>query len=377
MTSEEYIKLYQKYIAGKCNADEVRQLFDYKDGFRLIEAKETVEDEALKTKIRNRIAKEITATRTIKLWYKYAAAAIIIIAASVTFYLINKPDNNRKQDTVILKPYKKQMVLTDSSAVMLTLSNGSVISLNNAQNGLLTAEGASQINKTANNEVEYKAADNWDYMSATINKLYVPKGTQYKLTLSDGTKVWLNANSTLYYPSAFRGLERSVELSGEAYFEVAKNEKMPFIVKTKTTQTRVLGTHFNISAYNDDDFEKTTLAEGAVKVFKGQNTVLLKPGQQSIAENSHGEIAIKQADLQKVLAWKEGYFLFKEDNIRDVMKQIARWYNMDIVYQTTGDGKVFGGIYSKSKGVEELLKGLELTGLVKFKIEGRRIIVMD
>jgi len=376
MKTDEYIKLYQKYLAGQCTDEELQQLFSYEDGFSLQETDEELDDEELKNRIQTRIEQTIYPIKRFKTWYKYTAAAAVAAAVLLLYWFV-VTDSKEQQLARIPVAKPKQVPAADSTAVMLTLANGEVISLNDAKNGLISADRTSQINKTADNEIAYKAKDNWDYLSTAINKLYVPKGSQYKLTLADGTKVWLNANSTLYYPSAFRGLERSVELSGEAYFEVARNEKMPFVVKTKETRVQVLGTHFNVSAYADDENESTTLTEGSVKVTQAKNSVMLKPGQQSIATTKQKELNVKTADLQKTLAWKDGYFLFKEDNLQDVMKQIARWYNIDVTYQTTAEGKTFGGIYSKSKGLDELLKGLELTGLVNFKLEGRRVIVMD
>ncbi len=388
MTSEEYIQLYQKYIAGECTPEEEQLLFGYEDNFMLQDSSpgELNKDKNLQKKIYDRIFKTINKKEVniYRLWIKYAAAIILILSIGIMEYRDYKKDLELEKVKAVSVKSTVPSPVQDSSAVMLTLSNGSVISLDSASNGVLTEDGSSKISKTANGEVEYKVTNSWGYLNASVNKLYVPKGFQYKLTLADGTKVWLNANSTLYYPSNFRGIERLVELAGEAYFEVARNEKMPFVVKTRTSRVQVLGTHFNISAYTDDEVEKTTLAEGSVKVSQGTHNVVLKPGQQGVVANKNTEIKVQEANLKQILAWKEGYFLFKDDNIRDVMKQISRWYNVDIEYETSSDGKIFGGIYSKSKDLEELLKGLELTGIVKFKIipeesigKGRRVIVMD
>ncbi|MFD1630412.1 FecR family protein [Pseudopedobacter beijingensis] len=390
MTSEEYIRLYQKYIAGECTPEDEELLFGYEDNFMLQNPfeseKESAKEKELRRKIYGRIYKTINKKEVniYKLWAKYAAAILITLSVGITTYTVHKKDLEREQTkSVSVKP-PIPIPVQDSSAVMLTLSDGSVISLDNANNGLLTEDGSSKISKTADGEVEYKITNNWGYLNASINKLYVPKGSLYKLILADGTKVWLNSNSTLHYPSDFKGIERLVELSGEAYFEVARNEKMPFVVKTKTSKVQVLGTHFNISAYTDDNIEKTTLTEGSVRISQGGHNVVLKPGQQGLVANKNTEIKVQEVNLKQVLAWKEGYFLFKDDNIKDVMKQISRWYNVDIDYETNTEGKLFGGIYSKSKDLDELLKGLELTGIVKFKIipeestsKGRRVIVMD
>lgn len=386
MTSEEYIKLYQKYIEGKCSADEVQKLFDYKDNFRLLETAETVEDEALKAKIRNRITTKIEPAKYIinKTWYKYAAAAIIIITVGVTLVL-KKWDKeiSVEKSKIIAHTHEPSFKRTDSTTAVLTLADGSIIPLDETENGLLTKEAGTDIVKVQSGELSYNTSGQLIGDGNSINKIAIPRGATYKITLADGTKVWLNAASSLSYPSRFNGSERKVELVGEAYFEVAKNEKMPFKVKMKDTEVEVLGTHFNISAYENDHHIKTTLLEGSVRLSHLGTEKILKPGNQGITTENSSAILLKQVNAPQVLAWKNGYFLFKESTIEEVMNQIARWYKVQVVYDSKIEGKLFGGIYARSKKLEELLKGLELTGLVKFKIEEgismeeRRVIVMD
>ncbi|MDQ8004583.1 MAG: FecR domain-containing protein [Pedobacter sp.] len=384
MTSEEYIKLYQKFLEGKCNADEVRQLFDYKDDFKLVSVKEELGDEELKAKIQSRIQDELhpVRKRSVKMWYAYAAAAIILVTAGLFFFANNYNSQPSVSDKTLANADGKS-IDANSNAPILTLADGSTIALDEKGSGLLTNEAGTEIRKVTNGELAYDTPEQLANNTNSLNKISIPRGSTYKVTLADGTKVWLNAASSLSYPSAFNGSERVVSLVGEAYFEVAKNAKKPFKVKMNDTEVQVLGTHFNISAYEDDNDIKTTLMEGSVKLRHLGTEKLLVPGQQAIAKEQSSDILIKKAGAQEVLAWKNGYFLFKDNSIREVMSQVARWYKLQVVYQDKIDGKHFGGIYDKSKKLEELLKGLEATGLVRFKVEEgnsseeRRVVVME
>ncbi|MGV3547901.1 MAG: FecR family protein [Pedobacter sp.] len=384
MTSEEYIKLYQKFLEGKCNADEIRQLFDYNDDFKLVSVKEEFEDEALKAKIQLRIQQELhpIMKRSVKMWYAYAAAAIILVTAGL-FFLANNYNSHQSLNDKTLANATGKSIDTNSNAPILTLADGSTISLDEKSSGLLTKGAGTEIRKVTNGELAYDTSEQLASNTNSLNSISIPRGSTYKVTLADGTKVWLNAASSLSYPLAFNGSERVVSLVGEAYFEVAKNAKKPFKVKMNDTEVQVLGTHFNISAYQDDDDIRTTLLEGSVKLRHLGTEKLLVPGQQAIAKEQSSDILLKKAGAQEVLAWKNGYFLFKDNSIREVMSQVARWYKLQVVYQDKIDGKHFGGIYDKSKKLEELLKGLEATGLVRFKVEEgnsseeRRVIVME
>ncbi|WP_017260025.1 FecR family protein [Pedobacter arcticus] len=388
MTSEEYIKLYQKYISGKCSQEEERVLMEYNDGFKVYQdtsEKLSSEEKTLGKNIYNNINQTISGkkVKSLKFWYRWSAAALMVMSLGTAFYFFGQKQVETNALTVLKT---KTVARPDSGTAVLTLADGSMIPLDEAKNGLLTHEGGTEILKTKNGELTYKGSENegnaFTFRTA-LNRISIPSGRQYKLVLADGTKVWLNATSSLSYPSEFSGTERNVELSGEGYFEVAKNEKMPFIVTVGKMKVHVLGTHFNISAYDNDLFVKTTLAEGSVRLTNGDRAVILKPGQQGLATVSNENIDVKKVNLQHVLAWKGGYFMFRDDNIKEVMKQISRWYNVKVEYEDNIDEKVFGGIYAKSKDLEELLKGLELTGLVKFRIidgkptEERRIIVTD
>jgi ferric-dicitrate binding protein FerR (iron transport regulator) len=268
----------------------------------------------------------------------------------------------------------------------LTLSNGKRIVLNDTLSGTLAVHAGVKITKTANGQIACevipgKAGDPLKY-----NTLEAPKGGQYQITLVDGTKIWLNAASVLKYPSQFAGKERKVELVGEAYFEVAKSKTKSFVVVSKQQEVQVLGTHFNINAYEDEASIKTTLVEGSVKITASPSSqkpeaaaelddVILKPGQQSIVKDSR--INIKEVDSEEAVAWKNGYFTFENDNLEMIMRKLERWYDVKVVYTGKISSKVkVMGFISRNTELPELLKMLESTDKFKFKTEGRRVTVM-
>ncbi|MNX85526.1 fec operon regulator FecR [compost metagenome] len=211
----------------------------------------------------------------------------------------------------------------------------------------------------------------------SYNTIETPKGGQYQLILPDGSKVWLNAASSLTFPTSFVSLKtRKVELIGEAYFEIAKNKTSPFIVKSAKQEVKVLGTHFNINSYADEQSTTTTLLEGSVNIVslnKAEN-IILKPGQQSTLNNN--KINVTEINTEEAIAWKNGLFIFNDENIKSIMKKIARWYNVEITFKGNLDHVSFVGNYARNKDLESLLENIELTEKVHFKIEGRRIEVI-
>jgi hypothetical protein len=261
-----------------------------------------------------------------------------------------------------------------SNRAAITLASGHKIYLDSAAKGILVSQGNVKLFKLADGEITYSGSNT----AAEYNTLTNPRGSRpVAMTLTDGTKVWLNAGSSLTYPVAFTGKERNVEITGEAYFEVTHHTGMPFTVKKlgDDASILVLGTHFNVNAYDDEAAMKITLLEGAVKVSKGTNSSLLTPGQQ--AELKDGSIRlINDADMDEVMAWKNGKFQFGEKTgIETIMRQVARWYDVETEYR----GKVnrhFWGSISRNVNVSQVLKMLETTGAVHFKMEGMKVIVM-
>jgi ferric-dicitrate binding protein FerR (iron transport regulator) len=207
-----------------------------------------------------------------------------------------------------------------------------------------------------------------------MNTMQTPRGGQYGVILPDGSKVWLNAASSLTYPTAFTGVDRSVQLKGEAYFEVADNKDKPFIVMVGNMQVNVLGTHFNVMAYEDENAIKTTLLEGAVKVTNGGAAHLLKPGQEGRLDRSSDAFKLLEVDANEAIAWKNGVFQFGGASIETVMREIVRWYDVDVEYQGRTN-EHFRGAISRSVNASEVFKMLELTGAVHFTIDKKKIIV--
>ena len=317
-------------------------------------------------------------------WIRIAAAAVVVLAIGITgYWLLNRP----AKDAVVVngqRVQKEQDIQPGGNKAVLTLADGSTITLDSAQNGLLTKQGNAEVIKNKNGEVVYTSTGKGQTAIAW-NMLATPKGGQYQLVLPDGSKVWLNAASSIRYPVVFAGNERNVELTGEAYFEVAKDAAKPFHVKTATQDVEVLGTHFNVNAYNDEEAVKTTLLEGKVKVVKqsaigNPQSAILKPGEQAIAIASpftidHSPFTIDHSpDLELAMAWKNGITAFKSADIKTVMRQVTRWYNVEVVYEGNIPQRSFTGGISRNAPLSELLHLLEVSK-VHFRIEGNRLIV--
>ncbi|MVT07891.1 FecR family protein [Chitinophaga tropicalis] len=280
-----------------------------------------------------------------------------------------------------LKPVpEKEVTVSSNTAItpggnkaILQLGNGAKIILDNAKEGTLAQQGQAKIVKQGNGQLSYNVTGNTP--DATVyNTISTPRGGQYQLTLSDGTKVWLNASSSLRYPAAFSGKERHVQLTGEGYFEVAKNASMPFHVQAGNVDVEVLGTHFNINSYTDEPSIRTTLLEGSVKVTDGRQASMLKPGQEASVKPEGGIKVQSDVDTEEVIAWKNGIFQFKAADIETVLRQAARWYDIQFEYKG-GISARFSGQISRSANAEQLLKILELTGKVQFEIHGKNIVV--
>lgn len=300
-----------------------------------------------------------------KLWPILTAVASIAIAIAlgIWFYTSNQPIINPQSQAL-----NKSKIIPGTNKATLTLANGKTISLSDAKTGIVI--DASKV--TYNDGAEIKNAE-----VLGMQTLSTPRGGTYQVILPDGTQVWLNAASTLSFPANFGRDNRKVELEGEAYFEVHKDKNRPFIVKSNKQQVTVLGTHFNINTYPDEESTKTTLLEGSIKLAASgifADEVILKPNQQSILKNN--TITVLPVDSESAIDWKNGYFSFNKENLPAIMRKISRWYDLEIVYYGNYTGNDFTGVVSRKKEVSEVLNLLELTGLVHFKIEGRRITVM-
>ncbi len=311
-------------------------------------------------------------TKIISLWpYLTGAACLLLLIAGLSYFYKNHTD----PDPNTLTTYTD--ILPGRNHAVLTLSDGKKIVLSRTNPGLLTKQGGMQVlNDTAKGQLVYYGAKSADRVIA-INTLETPRGGQYQVTLPDGTKVWLNSASSLRYPIRFTGNERKVELSGEAYFEVTKNKEKPFRINSTNQVVEVLGTHFNISAYPDEEQSATTLLEGKIRIHKMGIQKILKPGQEAVVNTFTTDIQVRSADLEKNTAWKNNEFIFNGEDIRHIMRSIARWYNVDISYLANPDQTRYWGVLSRSNNLSSVLKMLESTGKVTFKVKGRRITVMN
>jgi ferric-dicitrate binding protein FerR (iron transport regulator) len=269
-------------------------------------------------------------------------------------------------------------IMPGGNKAILTLGDNTTINLDDAKNGVVGQQGNTQVVKSKEGRLDYYTVGA-KASAITYNLLTTPRGGQYQLALPDGSKVWLNAASSLRYPTAFAGKERVVELHGEAYFEIAPNPSMPFKVAVSQqageapAEIEVLGTHFNVKAYADEPAVHTTLLEGSVRVRKGRNIVPLQPGQQA-SWNSARDVRVVPADVEEAVAWKNGLFKFNEATIEDVMRQLSRWYDVEVVYTNGIPGDLFRGEIYRNVNVSKVLKVLEASG-VQFKVEGKKILV--
>ncbi|NQX37770.1 FecR protein [Pedobacter steynii] len=305
------------------------------------------------------------------LWPRIAAVASIILCLGTAWYFYQRADSNPEVS------HAKNNILPGGNKAYLTLADGQRIALTNAKNGTLAQQPGVNITKASDGEVIYSITGLKPEREGAknYNTIETPVGGQYQIVLPDGTKVWLNAASSLKFPSTFaRLVNRKVELRGEAYFEVAKNKQQPFIVKTVGQEVEVLGTHFNINTYKDEQGVKTTLLEGSVKIHNDLESKILKPGEQSTLTSRR--FMVKTIDVEEAVAWKKGYFYFNNENIESIMRKLSRWYNVDVEYEGKITDEGFYGTVSQTKNISQVLNILEKTKGVHFKIEGRRVIVM-
>jgi len=311
-----------------------------------------------------------------KPWPAYAAAIVLLIALGVT---LTRYRNTPGEQKMAVKSQKD--LLPGSNKAILTLADGSRVILDDAKRGKIASQQNVVITKDQSGELVYQAAktsqteDLPPVEKNVMNTLATPRGGQYQIVLPDGTRVWLNSASSLKYPTTFAGNDRRVELNGEAYFEVSKDPSKPFYVKTATQTVTVLGTHFNINSYADEIAAKTTLLEGSVRITGNINgaTAKLKPGEQAV--NTINAIDVKEnADIDEAVAWKNGKFLFRNTDLHTIMRQLSRWYDVDVEYQGNVAQKHYRGRISRNVPVSEIFQILKTSG-INFTIDGRKIIV--
>ena len=400
MDKERFLALIEKYLAGKATVEEEQLLLNFYGSFQdtLVwdEAMLGVKEE-IEAKMLIRIQEHVAAGRMVKLpsrsWklatiWKVAAAVAAITLAIWLYYTPRHPDAGQAPRSA---QYANDIAPGKNTAT-LTLANGKTIQLSDAKTGIVI--DASQIMYNDNTVISTERSDVRSLNNASgkdlshsfeMTSVSTPRGGTYQVILPDGTHVWLNSESKISFPSQFTGKERRIIMEGEAYFEVAKaysssrasaakRDLVPFIVETKRQTIEVLGTHFNVSAYADEKEMMTTLLEGKVKVKGEGNTITLDPGEQAYS-GLDGIRGLKIDDPASVIAWKEGDIILDAD-IRTIMRQLTRWYNVEVVYEGQISNQEFGGTISRTKNIIEVLNVLQSTGRVRFKIEGRRVTVM-
>lgn len=411
---EEINRLFKRFIENKSSQKELKELFTYfrtsseeelrflimremeppegSENQNVISSTQNPEEEAKMQDLYQQISATINAPQSGKprvlqwsKWHTTAAAAAVIIFIASGLYLRNRPSNPiaATRDNIA----QCDDILPGSNKAVLTLADGKKIVLDDAKTGQLVQLSGISVTKTADGQIVYNlqntGKDNHGQQKEVhYNSITTPAGGQFQVILPDGTKVWLNAASGIRFPTVFNPEERKVEMTGEVYFEVAA-KKIPFIVNTRAQEVEVLGTHFNINAYPEEKDIRTTLLEGSVRVspktaaksntFRSQ---ILKPGEQSVNNPNTHSLSVHTVDPGEAIAWKNGLLTFNDTDIGTIMRQISRWYNVEVEYVGDVKGKQFAGSVSRYDNVSQVLAMLESTGVIHFKIEGRRITVM-
>jgi transmembrane sensor len=375
MQREQISSLIKKYNAGNASKDEKELVeswymqFEQKDLQDLSEAERAADLDL----IWNKLPIHQQKVRSMTLWYRVTAAAAILLFISIgVYYITNREPDQQKVIQNIAKIAKP-----GGNQAILILGNGKQVVLTGANNGTLTTQGSTAITKTAEGKVVYQSnASASSKEVVSYNTMVTPVGGTYNLTLADGTKVMLDAASSIHYPVTFTGNERKVEITGQAYFEVAHNKAKPFRVTTNGQTVEVLGTHFNINAYTDEGSTKTTLLEGSVKITNASGAVVIKPGQQSVIAKGNTAIAVKDADVETATAWKDGIFRFKRADLQTVMHQFSRWYNVEVVYEGDIPQAAITGKVLRNENATHMLEILSKLG-IRFRMEGKKIVIIQ
>lgn len=370
MEREELAILSKKYLAGEASEEETSRLLAWYNSYNEEELTAVIADDtedALQQRMHQRLMSATVKPSRVyhTRWWAAAAVILLVLALGGLYYLPQKP-----------KAIITAGIVPGGDKATLTLADGTVVNLDSTGKGLLLQQGNTKVEKTASGEVVYKSG-NAGETAVSYNILRTPRGGQFKVVLPDGTAVWLNAASSIRYPVAFTGKERTVTITGEAYFEVAKDAVKPFLVYVNNMKVMVLGTHFNINAYEDEPTIHTTLLEGAILVQAGDAMRHLAPGQATKVKPGTSEIEfVKQTNVNSAVAWKNGYFSFNDEDIPGVMRQLARWYNIEVTYTEKSPEGTFTGEIGRTLTQEQLFKILSSAG-IHFKTEkGNRINIL-
>ncbi|MBX2921509.1 MAG: FecR domain-containing protein [Chitinophagaceae bacterium] len=351
-------RLQDKPAADFPDKDHIEQMFE-----QMLQKATPYQDEPVAVRVVPLYSRRRFAIRA-------AVACILLLSAGIYFW-VSRPQKSLQLTKT--KSAGQQDVLPGSNKAILTLSDGTTIDLDDAAAGELGRQGNALLVKNVNGELLYRV-NGKKLPELYYNTMTTPRGGQYKVVLPDGTQVWLNASSSITYPTFFNGKERKVTMEGEVYFEVAHKKDQPFIVSANGTEVHVTGTHFNVNAYTDESAVKTTLLEGAVTVKKGEATANLKPGEQ-VEAGDKGLNGVKATDVEDVVAWKNGLFSFNGDDLPSIMRQLARWYNLEVYYDGPVPRRLFAGKVFRNMNLSETLKVLELSN-IRFRIDGNKLTVI-
>ncbi|WP_316839502.1 FecR family protein [Pedobacter gandavensis] len=364
-------ELLEKYRANQCTEEERIQLQNW---FHQLDLEKEVglslhDLDQIEARMWAAIEKE-TSPKKIKLWPSIAAAAVLVIGVGIGLYV------NQQAKSTEIASIAFQDIPPGGNKAFLILANGERISLTDAKNGNVAKQSGITITKTADGQLVYAIKNTAEAISDLTNTIETPVGGQYQVALPDGTMVTLNTASSITFPTSFYAKkERCVSLKGEAYFEVAKNKNQPFKVTTPLQEVAVLGTHFNINAYADEDYTLTTLLEGSIKVMKADKSAkYLVPGEQSAINEA--QFTVATVDVESAVSWQNGNFTFENESVEAVMRKIARWYDIEVIYKGDFSNIKLLGSVSRKKKLSEVLRVIQLSRKVKFKVEGRRVTVM-
>lgn len=370
MPQFEVKELLNKYRCGSITQEEMLLLeawyLEWKPGKEELDEEEV---EAIKAEVWRNLSRQPEKKRRDNINYLLGAAAIICLIGFFSLFIFSS------EDAVPVQSVKTDFPPGGNKAV-LSLSTGKKILLTDSDNGIVGQEGDILIKKAEDGKIVYEPLASKSN-EVLYNTLTTPRGGQYQTVLSDGTKVWLNASSSLEFPVRFIGSQRMVKIVGEAYFEVSHDKKRPFTVVCGNQEIQVLGTHFNVSSYPEDSGTATTLVNGSVRIKNIRSGMLkmLSPGQAAVIQKGSGRIDIFRANIDEALAWKQGYFIFDDQPITTIMKVMSRWYNVDIQYVNVDNTDRFGGTFSKSRNLSETLNNIEELGNVRFDLRPGKIIV--
>lgn len=389
MSNEQSLikELFKKYTTGKASAEEVKQLFQLISKGNDEEMKSLLLGELQETDLQdnydnerwNTVFNKVKAETELMEYenrpHKYLGFRKLAVAASIVaclgiggYWYLHKekaPQQIAQNQQTDIKP--------GSNGAILTLANGKRIVLEQTKTGEITQQNGSQLSKAGDSLLVYKAGAATEAVIA-YNTLETPRGKQYSVVLPDGSKVWLNAASSIIYPTTFTGNAREVKITGEAYFEVVHNDKQPFRVTVAGQTIEDIGTHFNINAYADEPKVRTTLLEGSISVVKGDKKVIIKPGEQVATKEGDNRLAVTQVNTEDIIAWRNGKFVFDNTDVKTTMRQIARWYDIEVEYQGPVTSHEFGGEIRRNTNLSNVLAIMEQGG-IHFRVEGKKVIV--